>query len=547
MIDEQNTVKMVHFVLDTGRQQTLDVPFPDFIFVVEIAHPDRIGPGHSGKLIGQRQTAFLAFCIHIGNRYNLGVGHINGIGFVVGARHINHNDALIQTDLRRGQPNTIGRVHAFEHIVHEATNLLIHGRDRPTLDFEARVGRDDDGHNGHGGRSNAFFDESEEIRHGGRTLPFQRTHFFMETTVSLGLVLGLAALLIAVGAAIVVLRGRRNDTHEAITQMQTTLQAELLARLQAMTENQVASTAEINRTLNKSLTQSAEKTGESLTHLKERLAVIDSAQKNLTELSSQVVGLQDILSNKQTRGAFGETRLNDLVADALPRGSYETQVTLSNGKRVDCLIKMPNPPGSVSIDSKFPLEAYRRMADAKTDEDRTVAARAFGADVTKHVRDIADKYIIPGETADWALMFVPSEAVYAELHGTFANVIEDAHRRRIAIVSPNTLMAALTTVRAVLKDARMQEHAQIIQAEVQKLIDDVGRLDDRVESLKTHFHQAEKDIDNITISSKKITRRGESIEAIQLGDNDEAETLEPPKTKADGSASSDNIRPIRPA
>lgn len=352
-----------------------------------------------------------------------------------------------------------------------------------------------------------------------------------ESTLLIVAALALAAAGVAVGIALG--RGRRGET-DGLAQMQ----GELLARLQAVAETQMTSTAEINRTLNKSLNQSAEKTGESLTQLKERLAVIDSAQKNLTELSQQVVGLQDILSNKQTRGAFGETRLDDLVSDALPQGSYDSQATLSNGKRVDCLIRMPNPPGSVAIDSKFPLESYRRLNTAESDDERVQSARAFSADVTKHVRDIAEKYIIPGETADWALMFVPSEAVYAELHGSFPNVIEDAHRRRVAIVSPNTLMAALTTVRAVLKDARMQEHAQAIQAEVQKLLDDVGRLDDRVGKMQRHLGQTEEDMRQVRVSTDKITRRGERIESIQMGDDD---------ALPDVDADSDNVRPIRPA
>ncbi|MDH5453314.1 MAG: DNA recombination protein RmuC [Paracoccaceae bacterium] len=365
--------------------------------------------------------------------------------------------------------------------------------------------------------------------------------------VSLALVV--AAMAVALG-----LRGRGSGTAEAErTEQMIRLQALIETQMSTQMATQMAALAETNRTLNERLDQVSkrlgdgislhtEKTGESLSQLKERLVVIDSAQKSLNDLSTQVVGLQDILSNKQTRGAFGETRLNDLIADALPQGSYETQSTLSNGKRADCLVKLPNPPGSVAIDSKFPLEAYRRMTAAATDDERTIAARAFSTDVTKHIRDVADKYIIPGETADWALMFVPSEVIYAELHGTFPNVVEDAHRRRVAVVSPNTLMAALTTVRAVLKDARMQEHAQAIQNEVQKLLDDVGRLDDRVGKMQRHFDQAGEDMRKVRISTEKITQRGEQIETIQLGDASENEP------KGDGPAiESDNVRPIRPA
>jgi DNA recombination protein RmuC len=276
-----------------------------------------------------------------------------------------------------------------------------------------------------------------------------------------------------------------------------------------------------------SLHEQTERTGQTLKVLHERLAVIDSAQKNITDLSQQMVSLHDILSNKQARGAFGEIQLNDLVTAALPKSAYTFQATLSNGKRADCMLDLPNPPGPIVIDSKFPLESYEQLRNAETDADKVQAGRAFGASVIKHVKDISERYIIQGETAESALMFLPSEAVYAELHANFRNVVEEGFKRRVWIVSPTTLMATLNTVRAILRDVHMREQAHVIQAEIGKLLEDLGRLDQRVDKLQTHFDQATRDIRDIRISTDKVTNRGAKIDALQLGDVDEVTELLP--------------------
>ena len=353
------------------------------------------------------------------------------------------------------------------------------------------------------------------------------------TGAVLGVGLGLLAALIAV-VYVATQRARREnlDQMARITEMAESLarqQSELSGALQQsqMTVNDRLDG--LGKRLGDSLHQQSERTGQSLKTLYERLAVIDHAQKNLTDLSQQMVGLQDILSNKQARGAFGEIQLNDLVTATLPPSAYEFQVTLNNGKRADCLLKLPNPPGSIVIDAKFPLESYQALRDAGSDETARVAAgRRFAQDVKSHVVAISDKYIVPGETAESALMFLPSEAVYAELHANFINVVEESFRRRVWIVSPTTLMATLNTVRAILKDSRMREQAHVIQAEVQKMMEDVGRLDDRVGKLQSHFDQATKDIHDIRISTDKITRRGEKIDDLQLADETPAEDLPPP-------------------
>ncbi len=284
----------------------------------------------------------------------------------------------------------------------------------------------------------------------------------------------------------------------------------------------------ITKRLDEGLSKQTEKTGVTLRHLHERIAVIDAAQKNLIELSQQVVGLQDILSNNQARGAFGEIQLNDIVTAALPPSAYAFQVKLGNGRVADCVLHLPNPPGSIAIDAKFPLESYRALREAKDEAARTKAARSFSADVSKHVRDIAERYIVAGETAESALMFLPSEAVYAELHARFNAVIEDSYRRRVWIVSPTTLMATLNTVRAVLKDTRMREQAGVIQTEVLKMLTDVERLDKRVGNLQRHFAQATDDVQEIRTSTEKVARRATRIEELQFEDDERPADLPPP-------------------
>ena len=275
----------------------------------------------------------------------------------------------------------------------------------------------------------------------------------------------------------------------------------------------------VTKSVGEGLQQNASKTAETLTDLRERLTKIDVAQQKISSLSEQVVSLQEVLSNKQARGAFGEIQLNDLVTSILPPNVYEFQVVLSNTKRADCLLRLPNPPGSIVIDAKFPLESYHALRSANTDRDKIEAERFFRASVLKHIKDIAEKYIINGETAESALMFLPSEAIYAELHANFTDVVEVSYRSKVWIVSPTTLMATLNTVRAVLKDAKMREQAGVIQKEVGSLIEDISRLDVRIDNLCKHFKQANEDVESIKISSGKISRRIQKIEDIELGED----------------------------
>lgn len=274
----------------------------------------------------------------------------------------------------------------------------------------------------------------------------------------------------------------------------------------------------VQATMGENLSGSAQATAKSLGELSQRLETIDKAQKNITNLSEQVVSLQHVLDDKHARGAFGEVQLNDIVVDALPPSAYSFQKVLSNAKRADCVINLPNPPGPIVIDAKFPLTSYSAMLDTDNDVERAAYAKQLGVDTKKHIKDIAERYIIPGETSDSALMFIPSEAVYAEIHAHHPDVIELSHRSKVYLVSPTTMMATLTTVRAVLRDVRMREQASLIQVEIAVMLKDVDRLLDRVHKLESHFGQADRDIKDIRISANKISSRGTKIEELELED-----------------------------
>lgn len=270
--------------------------------------------------------------------------------------------------------------------------------------------------------------------------------------------------------------------------------------------------ADVQRQMTEALHGTSTRTARSLGELQQRLETIDKAQANIEKLSGNVLSLQDILSNKQTRGAFGEIQLHDIVQKALPKDAYTMQATLSNGRRADCLIHLPNPPGPIVIDAKFPLEAYEALRRADSPRLQQEAAQLMRAAVRAHIRAISEKYILEGETADGALMFLPSEAVYAELHANFPDLVREGFAAKVWIVSPTTCMATLNTMRAVLKDARMREQAGAIRKELSLLYSDVERLGARVENLDRHFGQAAKDIEEIKISSDKATKRARRLD-----------------------------------
>ncbi len=312
-----------------------------------------------------------------------------------------------------------------------------------------------------------------------------------------------------------------NAQVRVIQTMETRLaqvQAQVAERLADNALKSAHALAEMNERLKETLTGSSEKTTKSLTELQERLATIDRAQTNIEKLSGDVLSLQDILSNKQRRGLFGEIQLTDIVSKALPTDSFTLQATLSNGKRADCLVHLPNPPGPIVIDAKFPFESYEALARAETQDLQKIALRDLGNAVRKHIRDISDRYIIEGETADGAIMFLPSEAVYAELHARLPEVVRAGFDARVWIVSPTTCMATLNTMRAILKDARMREQAGAIRKELSLLGADVDRLVTRVGNLDRHFGQAAKDLEDIKISAEKAGKRANRLDNFDFAE-----------------------------
>jgi DNA recombination protein RmuC len=356
------------------------------------------------------------------------------------------------------------------------------------------------------------------------------------------------ALMVLTIALVVHMSRRRRDTQAQATEL-----AELKGRLQSFAEISVARQGDIARAVNErldrmthrvgtDLNETSRKTHESIAKLNERLAVIDTAQKNLTDLSTNMVSLQEILANKQARGAFGQMRMETIVQDGLPKGAYTFQATLSNGKRPDCLLHMPNTPAGVVIDAKFPLEGFEAFRVARRDEEKKEAAKRVRIDVGRHVDAMAERYFIVGETQDTAILFVPSEAIYADLCEHFTDLVQKAHRARIVICAPNMLMLAVQTMQAILKDVQMREQAHLIQGEVAKLMDDMGRFRERVLDLQRHFGQANADIEKILTSSERISQRGHKIENLEF----EEKTAAPEIEHRNGAAQAPPPQPAAP-
>jgi DNA recombination protein RmuC len=333
-------------------------------------------------------------------------------------------------------------------------------------------------------------------------------------------------------AAVAQAKAAENERHLADM---IRIQSEMTGRMQTMSEIFGSRTSDLARLVNERLdsqgqrlgaamADSSTKTNETLSKLQERLAVIDRAQSNITQLSQDVVGLQSILANKQTRGAFGQGRMEVIIGDGLAPNAYAFQATLSNGSRPDAVVYMPNSAPSLVIDAKFPLESWQRFATG-TPEEQRFAANGFRNDMGVHIKAISEKYLIPGETADTAFLFVPSESIFADLHEKFEDVVQKALKARVVIVSPSILMLSIQVVQALMRDVRMREEAYRIQTEVRALLGDVGRLDERVKKLQSHFTQAQNDIGDILVSSSKVLRRGEKIEAMEFDETPQPQRL----------------------
>ena len=321
-------------------------------------------------------------------------------------------------------------------------------------------------------------------------------------------------------------RAERDDATRRTAELEYRL-AELSGSLQGFAAQAQSNQVHLQRSIDERLDQvgarvghglneQTERTTQSLGLLNERLAVIDAAQRNLTSLSSEMISLKDILSNKQARGAYGQGRMEAIIRDGLHSKAFAFQATLSNGTRPDCLIYLPDSQLKLVIDAKFPLEAYTAFTAAKDDETRTSMATRLRSDVMKHVKDISEKYRLPGETHDTAIMFVPSESVFAELQERFDDLVNKAHRLRVVFASPNVLMLLVQTLQAIVKDVAMREQAHVIKAEVTRLLEDVGRLRERASDLRRHFDMANGDLEKLSTSADRITKRGERIENIDV-------------------------------
>jgi len=355
--------------------------------------------------------------------------------------------------------------------------------------------------------------------------------------IPLPLIFGLG-LVVAIGIVailIILLRARPPATDPAAEQRMADLNArvqamgELLAKAQGQLQQTVHERLDaITARVGESMQTSTKHTAEHLQQLHARLAVIDSAQKNITNLAAQVSSLQSVLSNKQSRGAFGQAQLEAIVADVLPKGAFEFQYTLSNRSRPDCVIFMPDS-GPLVVDAKFPLEAMTAFRDAQTEEDRKAAIQRVKQDVTKHIGDIATKYLLPGETQDIALMFIPSESVYADLHERFDDIVQRAQRARVMIVSPTLMVMAIQVIKQVRKDAQMREAADQIRHEVGHMMKDVRLLGERVRKLQTHLGQTSTDVEAILTSAGRIEKRATRIEDLEFdSDSGSAEVIPAP-------------------
>lgn len=295
---------------------------------------------------------------------------------------------------------------------------------------------------------------------------------------------------------------------------------ELGVRVETLTNNTDQRLKEISGQVEKRLSEGFEKTTATFTDVIKRLALIDEAQKKITELSSNVVSLQEVLADKRSRGTFGEVQLSALIRNVLPENTFAFQYSLSNHKRADCILFLPQPTGNVVIDAKFPLESYRQMTDISLPEDkRQQAEKQFGQDIRKHIQDIADKYIIADETADGAVMFIPAEAVFAEIHAHFPELVELSQKHHVWMVSPTTMMAILTTARAVLKDEATRKQVHIIREHLSMLSKDFERFRERMDDLAKHVNQAHDDIELVHTSARKITSRFNKIDKVEFKDD----------------------------
>lgn len=334
----------------------------------------------------------------------------------------------------------------------------------------------------------------------------------------------IALFIVIIGVLLLAIKMLQDTIHKGIHETRSQVKEaladyaqELGKRVDVLSNTTDLRLKEINNQVDKRLAQGFEKTTETFSDVIKRLALIDAAQKKITELSTSVVSLQEILNDKRSRGTFGEVQLSALIRNVIPEQHFSFQYSLSNGKRTDCMLFLPEPTGNIAIDAKFPLENFRLLVESSlSDIERRSLEQQFRIDIRKHIQDIADKYIIPGETADGAMMFIPAEAVFAEIHSHYPDLVEFAQRAKVWLVSPTTMVAILTTARAVLKDAATRQQLHIIQKHLHHLADDFDRFQKRMDNLARHINQAQTDVEQVHTSAKKITERFSMIEKVEL-------------------------------
>ena len=342
----------------------------------------------------------------------------------------------------------------------------------------------------------------------------------------LNTILIIALILISIFTLIAIVTKLMNDMRNQVANILNQNTQRLTEQVDKLTQLTQEKLRDISQEVNRQLTTGFEKTTSTFTDVVKRLAIIDEAQKKITELSGNVVSLQEILSDKRSRGAFGEVQLSALLRNMLPEKHFSLQHTLSNGKRADCLLFLPEPTGNIVIDAKFPLENYRKLQNANNVSEKKQHEQQFRVDIKKHIQDIAEKYIIPTETTDGAMLFIPAEAIFAEIHANFEDLVAFAQEKHVWLASPTTMMAILTTARAVLKDAATRQQIHIIKEHLLGLGKDFERFQTRMDNLAQHIDQAHRDVGEVHISSQKLTSRFQKIERVEIYKEEDVALME---------------------
>ena len=518
MIDEKYALKMIHLMLQAGGQHPTGLYLHPLAVEVEKFGADAGRSLHIVPDFRHGQTTFLESSQLVGGPKDLGIYEDPPILLAVLLVQVQHDHPFGDANLNRGQADAIGGIHAIGHVFGQLANGAIHFLDVGGDGFEPWIGRDKD-------RTDCHGREIGEAK--GRVK--KRMEFAI---IVLGVALVAAAAILAYARPKPAPEPSRPDPRlDELIRGQGMLTGRFEQTVAA--QNQLSSRLDdLNKRLGDSLKENTDRTAETLGSIQTRLNVIDAAQKNIHELSGHVVSLKAIFSDKQARGAVSQDQMEAIVAEHLAPDQYEFQATLSNNSRPDCAIRIPNVKARIVVDSKFPLESFEALRKAENEDVRKAAMVQVRNDVQKHVKDIAEKYLIPGEVQTPAIMFVPSDSMYAELHANFPETLRRARQMQVVIVSPHVFMLVIGTIQGLMRDAKMREQAHAIQIAVGALLQDARRLGERVGKLRDHFETTSKDIGQIEISMRAIERHADRIGQVDLVDRAEAlERIEAPKER----------------